>query len=225
MWVARHPRVHPFEIEICETASLGSPGRAELVELAEAVTASLCPGYLDPRWSTYPTVAIARQGGAVAGFFLLEERRTPHLALLYIGPAFSRGGAYIALFASVLGERLRRGEEFCVAMELESEACRQALARLLPSTSHPRPGEPPTPSLRALARAFADHFEHIRDLDEATLSTGMSQPISGEEVPARYSLALVPCTGIYERRRTLARELEQGLVSLEAHRRWTGGER
>ena len=203
--------------------------RALLVGLARDTSSGLDPRYVTRRFGRYPLLATAWSGGDLLAFQLFDERRADGVRLTYIGPVFSRQGAYIDLFAATLRTQLASGEPFCIGMELESADAERALRRLLPTTAYPTTAGGSAPlGVATLARAFATAFDHITGLDEAHLRTEMKEPICPDGAPGHYQMMLVPCAGLYERRRAIWNELDAGIVSLDAHRargRRTGAQR
>ncbi len=217
--------MNAFSCTVVPTADVSEELTRELVSLAaDAVGSSFDRGYVERRLSRYPSVAIARDLHGVAAFELLDVRRRG-MSLVYLGPLFSRRGAYVALFADCLRRFLDSGEPFCIGMEIENALVRDVLALLLPTCAHPRRGEPPSEIGRALSRIFAAEFPHVKGLDELTMTTAIDEWSSGRSASlGRYQLALVPCIGDSGARERLRAELERGLESIGARRKHEGFE-
>jgi hypothetical protein len=204
------------------SSSLSTSTRSLLGLLARQATPGLDPTYLETRFDRYPIVATAWQAGELRAFLLLDERQSPGARLTYLGPLFSRGGAYLDLFAWILRARLALGIDCCLGMEFESDVAESALRRLLPTSAFPteRDGHVPL-GVAALAQAFAEAFPHIEGLDLARLRTAMNRPMVPGTRRTHYQMMLVPCAGLYARRRNILQELDAGMTSLRVYRAQT----
>jgi hypothetical protein len=200
------------------TAELSTHERHALLTLAAEVAPRLPPAYLLQRFARYEQVWIARRAERVAGFLLVHELNTPETALVYIGPAFSRGGAYAYAFGALVGERLRAAEPFLIAMEVENASVWRMLARLVPSHLFPRTDATAytAATLRRLARAALARVPHVIDFDAESMTSAIPVAAASDAGVTRYKVLLVSCDGSLETRASLARELRRGLKSLRA---------
>jgi len=194
-----------------------------MTELALEVTPDLSMRYLSRRLESYGFVASAWSAERLVAFQLFDQRRDSDVALTYLGPVFSKEGSYIFIFAALTRAHVESGAPFCLGMEFESDAAERALRRLLPRSAFPEActGGVPEPA-RALARRFADRFDHIVGLDEDRLWTHMPEPMTpSTALRGHYQMMLVPCLTGGDRARILE-ELSAGLGSLRRHRARSG---
>ncbi len=204
---------------IASTSDLPPDVRRALFELAaDATGPTFDPTYLERRLDTYPTIAIVRDAHGLAAFGLVDVRRRD-VHLVYLGPVFSKRGAYVLLFAHCLRTWLDSGEAFCIGAEIENPLVRGMLSLLLPTSAHPRVHEVPSANARELARLFARELPHIVDFDERTMTTAITATPSGPRpLGARYHFAVVPCPGDGDARARIRAELERGLDTLATMR-------
>lgn len=197
------------------TASLAISERQELLAFALSVAPGLDRAFLLPRFGRYEQAFIARRGRDIAAFLLVQEYATAEAALVYIGPAFSRAGAYAYAFAALLRERLTRAEPFVIAMEVENPSVWRMLERLLPSHVFPRAETAPElpGALREQAARLLAHVSHVLDFDAASMTSAVA---SRSGASSRYAVLLVPCDGSLSVRASMARELGRGLRQLRA---------
>lgn len=200
------------------TAELSTHERQELLALAAEVAPGLPASYLLQRFARYEQVWIAHRAGRVAGFMLVQELATPEAALVYIGPAFSRGGAYAYAFGALVRERLRAAEPLLIAMEVENVSVWRMLARLVPSHLFPRANAAAhtAAALRHLARAALARVPHVIDFDPDSMTSAIPVASASDTAATRYKVLLVWCDGSLRARASIARELTQGLRSLRA---------
>ncbi len=204
---------------VVPTADLSAELAFELFALAaEAAGPSFDRTDLERRLALYPSVAIVRDHLGLAAFALLDVRRRG-IELVYLGPLFSRRGAYVALFAGCIERWLDSGEPFCMGVEIENPLVRDVLSvLLLPTSAYPRPGDPASEVVRALARIFGAEFPHLAGLDDRTMTTAADGARRRGFASGRSQLALVPCTSPAARQ-ALRAELARGVESLGAMRR------
>lgn len=195
------------------TTSLSIDERQELLAFALSVAPGLDRAFLLARFGRYEQAWIARRGREIAGFLLVQEYATPEALLVYIGPAFSRAGAYAYAFAGLLRERLARAQPFVIAMEVENPSVWRMLERLLPSHVFPRADSAPElpAALRDQAARLLAHVSHVLDFDPASMTSAMASRTGAH---ARYAVLLVPCDGGLPVRASMARELGRGLRQL-----------
>jgi hypothetical protein len=192
--------------------------RRELVALAEEASgAGFEPRYVEERFERYPFVALGRDDFGLAAFELLDVRMHEGDELVYLGPLFSRRGAYVDLFAFCLERWIEADARFAFGMEIENPLVLDVLRLLLPRSARTRL-DGPDDSLRALARRFASSFPHLRDLDEDTMTTSIDERVSSRCGGARYRLAFVSCGGESTDRAALRAELDRGRDALEMRR-------
>jgi hypothetical protein len=190
--------------------------RQELLSFAGERAPALDPAYLAARLASYEEAWIARRDRRVAGFLLLQTYATEEAALVYIGPAFSRGGAYAFAFAELLSELLARAEPFVIAMEVENPSVWRMLERLLPSHVFPRAAaarELPEAQRAQAARLLA-RVKHVVDFDPYSMTSAIASAPSPHGAAKRYAVLLVPCDGSLRERASVARELRSGLRTL-----------
>ena len=217
-----------FPLLRCErrpTAELSTKERDALLALASEVAPGLPSAYLLQRFARYEQVWIARRAERVAGFLLVHELTTPETALVYIGPAFSSGGAYAHAFAALVRERLRASEPFLIAMEVENPSVWRMLARIVPSHLFPRADVTTHQAavLRRLARAALARVPHVIDFDPVSMTSAIPVASASSSAVTRYKVLLVSCDGSLEARASIARELTRGLSSLRAGRTCSAG--
>jgi hypothetical protein len=198
------------------TGALSVHERHELLSFAAELEPALDPAYLAPRLASYEEAWIVRRGQRVAGFLLLQTYATEEAELVYIGPAFSRGGAYAFAFAELLSALLSRAEPFVIAMEVENPSVWRMLERLLPSHVFPRAAaaaELPE-ARRAQAARLLMRVPHVVDFDPDSMTSAVANAPSVRGAAARYAVLLVPCDGSLRERASVARELRGGLRTL-----------
>jgi hypothetical protein len=192
--------------------------RHELLRFAAELAPALDPAYLAPRLASYEEAWIVRHGPHVAGFLLVQTYATEEAALIYIGPAFSRGGAYAFAFAELLSELLARAEPFVIAMEVENPSVWRMLERLLPSHVFPHAGAAAKlpEGLRAQATRLLERVPHVVDFDPQNMTSAVVSAPAAQGTATRYAVLLVPCDGSLSQRASIARELRLGLRTLRA---------
>jgi hypothetical protein len=212
------PAVPFLRCERRATAALSLHERNELLSLAAQLSPGLDLAYLRPRLASYEQVWIARCASRAAAFLLVQTYATSEAELVYIGPAFSRGGAYAFAFAELLGERLERAEPFMIAMEVENRSVWRMLERLLPSHVLPRVHEAarlPT-AIRGQAARLLAQVPHMIDFDPHSMTSAVACPATEGGAAVRYAVLLIPCDGSLRERASIARELRRGLRTLRA---------
>ena len=213
--------VDPMAIRVQSLDVVAPVDKREMAAFAREVTPGLRADYIERRLETYSLVASAWRGERLRAFQLIDQRILPDLTLTYLGPAFSKVGAYVLIFASLVGTRIEAGNPFCFAVEFESQGAEGSLRRLLPRSAFPRAGdlgEGESASVRALARRFASTFDHIGSLDEERLWTRMTEPMTPASARnGHYQMMVVPCLSAEERVR-LVEDLAAGLESFRRRR-------
>ncbi len=173
--------------------------------------------YLDARFQRYAEVRMACPRGEIEAFALVQPFEAEGEHHLYVGPMFSRGGACIELFCSMVYELLTSaaGAPFHIAAEIEHPAVLRSFGLLFPSSVNRAPG---TVSVRTrnIALRFRHHVSHIGELDLCTLRTTVSEPLfaHGSVSPPDAQLVLVSADGSLRSRNTLRAELAAGLDKL-----------
>jgi hypothetical protein len=198
---------------------VGAHRKRALIDFALEVTPGLAETYVARRLESYRRVASAWRGERLLAYQLIDERHPPDLTLTYLGPAFSKGGAYILIFASLVSALADAGKAFCLGVEFESETAKTTLRRLLPRSAFPSATDRTTSAaVRAFAARLATSFDHIVGLDEVRLWTRMTEPMTpSAEHPGHYQMMVVPCVSSEERVRLL-QDLAAGLESFRRHR-------
>ena len=197
-----------------DVANLSPELLRELFALAaDAGGPSFDPAQLERRLARYPTVLVARDARGLAAFSFVDVKsRGAHL--VYLGPLFSRRGAYVSLFAAYLEQWLDGAERFCLGIEIANPLVRDVLALVLPTTAQPRRGEEPSETLRSLARVFAVEFRHhVRGLDARSLTMLTDEtPSERRDASRPCQLVLVPC--LDDSHESIRAELKRGLEAL-----------
>jgi hypothetical protein len=203
----------PFASERRTTRSLDVAERLRIFALASVATGSQsCMPWLEERLERYDEIYVTRSGDDVLGIILAEERATAHGTLVYLGPSFSRRGAYVHGFRRAVRAQVACEGPFAIAMEIENLSVLRTLRRLLPSFAYPSArGVTPEP-VREKARLLLSHVDHLVDFDPETMTSAVVAPMTRMRAP-RYVVGFVPCDGTFASRRALAGELERGVQS------------
>jgi hypothetical protein len=190
--------------------------------------------YVASRLGAYDAVIVAANDDRIAAFELLQDFDVEGARFVYLGPLFSRRGAYLALFTWYV-RRLaaeRPDRPLYLAAEVQSPEVLLTLHTLFPHSAFPRiadGGVPP--DARGAAEALAERLDHIGALDPATLATRSGEtlyaarPGQGPVMdwlgqrgidPARgdSQLVIVRAGGSVGERALFFRELSEGLESL-----------
>lgn len=173
--------------------------------------------YLDARWHRYSELRVACPRGEIEAFTLVQPFDAEGQHHLYVGPMFSRGGAYIELFCSMVYELLGRTDRrpFHIAVEIEHPAVLSAFNTLFPSSAGT---ESRALSLctRRVALRFRDYVSHIGELDLCTLRTEIADPLfnDGSTTTPRAQLAIVSSDGSLRSCNALRAEIAFGLTAL-----------
>ena len=198
----------------CEYArgDLPPAARDELLVLARTMSAAdLDEAALLARIARYQEAHLGYEHGALVAAMLVDRVPTAHGTLVYLGPAFSRGGAYVRLFGALVTRALATEGAFAFAMEVENASVAHTLAEILPGQSYPRACETPAP-VTACAAAMLACVDHVHDFDARSMTSAIDCPMRRGAFPARYRVFFVPCDGTLPERETLARDLGRGLA-------------
>jgi hypothetical protein len=187
-----------------------------LVEFARRASPASEPGpYLEARFECYPEVRIACGRQGIEAFALLHPFMREGERYLYVGPMFSRGRAYVQLFACLVRELLAGSEPFHVAAEIEHPAVLHSFGVLLPSCLE-ADDQPVALGARRVARQFRSQIPHISGLELTRLRTRVDEPlyVADDGRHGFAQLVIVSCDGSPGDRRTLGAELRAGLALL-----------
>lgn len=130
--------------------------------------------YVTSRLGAYDAVIVAANGTEIAAFELIQSFDAEGARFVYLGPLFSRRGAYLPLFAWHVGQLATDNPErpLYLAAEVQSPRALLALHALFPHCAFPRIEDGTvTAEVRAAAAILAEHLGHIEGLDLATLAT------------------------------------------------------
>jgi hypothetical protein len=133
--------------------------------------------------------------------------------LHYVGPVFSTQRAYLPLFAWWVGGLAEQGRPFAVVAEVESALVQRDIQSLLPGWIYPRAEERCVRAeLGALAVAAQASFPHVQNVDLATLTTPVVEPVGRHRrhSSSRYQLLFLPCFGQWFDADRLRKDLARG---------------
>jgi hypothetical protein len=191
--------------------------------------------YVAGRLGVYDSVIVAANGAKIAAFELVQDFDAEGARFVYLGPLFSRHGAYLPLYAwyfrAVAAEDPDR--PLYLAAEVENPEMLLIYCTLFPRSAFPRiedGGAPP--DVRGAALALAERLDHLGTLDPATLATRSSETLyaarPGQEPmmdwlrqrgidPARgdSQLVIIRAGAAVRDRAEFCRELSKGLESLQ----------
>jgi hypothetical protein len=190
--------------------------------------------YVTGRLRVYDAVIFATRDERIAAFELVQDFDVKRTRFVYLGPLFSRLGAYVRLFAWYVGRLAAEdpGRPLYLAAEVQSPEVLLTLYTLFPHSAFPciEDGGAP-PDVRGAAEALAERLDHLGALDPATLATRSGETLyvarpGWEPVlgwlrqrgidPARgdSQLVIVRAGASVGERAGFLRELSEGLESL-----------
>jgi hypothetical protein len=153
--------------------------RAELAAFAEAVL----PGsgaYVESRLDVYDEAVVARSPDGVAACELIQAFDVDGAHFVYLGPLFSRRGAYFPLFAWYVGRLAESAPDrpLYLAAEVQSPEVLLAFHALFPHSAFPRVEDGGAPAdAREAAEALAARLDHLGALEPGTLATRSGQTL------------------------------------------------
>ena len=215
------------------------PLREEMIALARGACAGIDAGaYCATRFDRYPSVLWSRDAtGRLDAFLLYERFEEDGATFLYLGPLFSRGGAFLPMFVAEVRRLLatERGPIHWLC-EAQNPAIVHAFRALFPFDVHPRRTRlyVSLEARRTVAR-FARRIPHIGPVDYSTFTTAGSESlfrpgtrsslvrtIRGRTVDlagGRSLLLLASCGASRLARARIELGITLGVAALEAHRR------
>src|SRR5690606_36102362 len=123
----------PFDVARVATASLSFGSREDIASLASVTTnGKLAHDYLAASYARYPEVMLVRRRGPrgpLDACLFVSEHSSPDGRLAYLGPAFSRRGAYVRAFEEIVRSLCETEGPFALAMEVETAAVMRMLRR------------------------------------------------------------------------------------------------
>ncbi len=125
----------PASFARCRTDQLPGPVRQEAVALAAQVCERLdAQAYLSPRFERYPEALLWRDAQGLSAFMLVDSFVEDGDLHVYLGPLFSRGGAYLSLFDVFLKQLLQgcRNGAIHLLAEAQNPVIVRAFERLFP---------------------------------------------------------------------------------------------
>jgi hypothetical protein len=215
--------------------------RPELGSALAAFAEGKLPGagaYVAGRLTVYDAVIFAANDERIAAFGLVQDFDIEGTRFVYLGPLFSRRGAYLRLFTWYVGRLAAEGPDrpLYLAAEVQNPEVLLTLYTLFPHSAFPRiedGGVPP--DARGAALALAERLDHLGALDPATLATRSDETLyvarPGHEPamdwlrersidPARgdSQLVIVRAGASVWERTLFCQELSEGLESLRPGR-------
>lgn len=142
-----------------------------------AFAESVCPRsawFVEPRLKIYDDVILAYDDQWITSFGMVQEFDLDETHYAYIGPLFSRRGAYLPLFTWYAGQLAERaaGRRLFLAAEVQNPEVLLAFHILFSESVYPRiEGGPLPDDIRDAVATFAAQLSHIGAVDPVRLTT------------------------------------------------------
>jgi hypothetical protein len=151
--------------------------RRELGLVLAAFAEDKLPGageYVADRLGVYDGVIVAAESKRIAAFELVQDFDVKGARFVYLGPLFSRLGAYLPLFTRYVSRLTAEahGRPLYLATEVQNPEMLLVLHTLFPHSAFPRIEGGSVPAdVRGAAEALAERLDHLGKLDRASLAT------------------------------------------------------